>query len=162
MINIKKLDKGLDFLERVETLIAVIILISVILINFLEIIGRYLFSRPLGWPHELSLYLIVWFAYFTLSILVKRGELIKMNFFYDKFSKTKRKIITLGYNIMLLITSILMIKYSFELEKVQRARNLVTLNLPQAIGLYGFMIALFSIIFIVSINIYKDVLEIYD
>lgn len=157
MLNIRKLEKAIEFLERIETILAIIIIIFIILINTFEIIGRYFFSKPLGWAHELSLYLIIWVTYFSVSILVKRRELIALDFFYVKFSENRKRIITLSYNIMLLIASVIMIRYSLPLEKIQRARDLATLNLPQAIGLYGFIIPLLSIVFTVSIYLYKDI-----
>ena len=156
MLNLKGVDRGLNFLEKIETFIAALAMIFIVLINFLDIICRYFLFGSLGWPQELSLYLIVWFTYFSLSVLIKKKELIKIDFFYNKFSKNVRKIIILGYNVTLCIVFIFILKYSFELKRIQEARNLITLSIPRAIGLYGFMIALVSILFFVSIDLYKE------
>ena len=162
MFNIKKMNQAIKYLEKIEMVFAIIIVEFIVLINLLEIIGRYFFSRPLGWAHELSLYLIIWFTYFAVSILIKRRELIAVDYFYGKFSNNNKQIITIGYEIILLITTMIMIYYSFELEKVQRIRNLVTLDITQAIGLYGFIIASFSIVFTVLLRLYKYfILKIY-
>ena len=67
--------------------------------------------------------------------------------------------IILGYNVTLLIVVVFILKYSFELKRIQEARNLITLSIPRAIGLYGFMIALFSILIFVSIDLYKECLK---
>ena len=159
MLNLKGVDKGLDFLEKIETFIAALVMMFIVLINFADIICRYFLFGSLGWPQELSLYLIVWFTYLSLSVLVKKKELIKIDFFYNRFSKNIKKIIILGYYVTLLIVSIIILKYCFELKRVQEARNLITLNIPRVIGLYGFMIALFSIIIFVSIDLYKEYLK---
>jgi len=159
MLNLKGVDKGLDFLEKIETYIAALIMIFIVLINFADIICRYFLFGSLGWPQELSLYLIIWFTYFSLSVLIKKKELIRIDFFYNKFSKNIKKIITVGYNVTLLIVFIFILKYCFELKKIQEARNLITLNIPRAIGLYGFIIALFSILIIVSVDLYKEYLK---
>ena len=149
--------REIDFLGKIELLVAVMIVIFIVLINTIEILGRYIFSNPLGWAQELSTYLIGWFTFFSVSILIKKKDLITINIFYDNFSNISKKIITIGQNITLVIATIIMIKYSFELEKVQRTRELITLNLPQSIGLYGFIIASFSIILTISIFLYKDI-----
>jgi len=159
MLNLKGVDKGLDFLEKIETYIAALIMIFIVLINFADIICRYFLFGSLGWPQELSLYLIIWFTYFSLSVLIKKKELIRIDFFYNKFSKNIKKIITVGYNVTLLIVFIFILKYCFELKKIQEARNLITLNISRAIGLYGFIIALFSILIIVSVDLYKEYLK---
>jgi len=159
MLNLKGVDKGLDFLEKIETYIAALIMIFIVLINFADIICRYFLFGSLGWPQELSLHLIIWFTYFSLSVLIKKKELIRIDFFYNKFSKNIKKIITVGYNVTLLIVFIFILKYCFELKKIQEARNLITLNIPRAIGLYGFIIALFSILIIVSVDLYKEYLK---
>jgi len=159
MLNLKGVDRGLDFFKKIETFIAALAMIFIVLINFLDIICRYFLFGSLGWPQELSLYLIVWFTYFSLSVLIKKKELIKIDFFYNKFPKNIRKIIVLGYNVTLLIVSIFILKYSFELKTIQEARNLITLSIPRAIGLYGFMIALFSILIFVLIDLYKECLK---
>jgi len=159
MLNLKGVDKGLDFLEKIETYIAALVMIFIVLINFADIICRYFLFGSLGWPQELSLYLIIWFTYFSLSVLIKKKELIRIDFFYNKFSKNIKKIITVGYNVTLLIVFIFILKYCFELKKIQEARNLITLNISRAIGLYGFIIALFSILIIVSVDLYKEYLK---
>jgi len=156
MLNMKKIDKVLDILEGTETLFAALTIIFIILINVIEIICRYFFSGSLGWPQELSTYLIIWVTYFGLSVLIKRGELIRVDMFFNKFPKTIKKVITLGQDITILIVTIFLIKYSLELKKIQETRNLITLNIPRAFGIYGAIIALFSIAFIVSIKIYKE------
>jgi len=156
---IELVDKGLDFLVKIETFIAVLLTIFIVLINFVDIICRYFLFGSLGWTQELSLYLIVWVIYFSLVSLIRKKELIQVDLFYKKFSKNLKKIVILGYNATLLVVSIFILKYSFELKKVQEARNLISLSIPRAIGLYGFMIALFSILFIVSVNLYKECLK---
>ncbi len=153
--NIKKIDRTIKSIENIEMFLAVIVLTLIIVINILEIIGRYFLLKPLGWAHELSLYLIVWFTYLSVSILVKKDDLIAVDYFFEKFSNRQKRIITIGYEIVLLVVTIIMLRYSFELEKVQKIRNLVTLNLPQSIGLYGFIIASFSIILTVCTRLYK-------
>ena len=159
MLNLRDVDKGLDFLEKVETFIAVLILIFIVLINLLDIINRYFLFGSLGWPAELSLYLIIWVCYFSVSVLIKRKELIKVDFYYNKFSKNIRKIITLGYNVMVLIVSIFILKYSFEFEMIQETRELITLKINRSIGIYGLIIAFFSILIFVSVDIYKECLK---
>ena len=50
MLNLKGIDRGLDFLEKIETFIAALMMIFIVLINFLDIICRYFLFGSLGWP----------------------------------------------------------------------------------------------------------------
>jgi len=157
MLNIKKINKGLNFLEKIETSFVIIIMVFIILINFLDIICRYFLFGSLGWPQEVSTQLIIWVTYFGVSILVKKNTLINVDIFYNKFSETTRKIIALVQDMIILIIFIYLIRYFFELAKIQNMRYLVTLNIAQSIGTYGAIIAVFLTIPIQVIKIYNDI-----
>jgi len=157
MLNIKKINKGLNFLEKIETSFVIIIMVFIFLINFLDIICRYFLFGSLGWPQEVSTQLIIWVTYFGVSILVKKNTLINVDIFYNKFSETTRKIIALVRDMIILILFIYLIRYFFELAKIQSMRYLVTLNIAQSIGTYGAIIAVFLTIPIQVIKIYNDI-----
>ena len=103
MLNVKKLDTLLDYLEKIETSFSVLIIIIINFILILDIICRYFFFGSLGWAQEVSLQLIIWVMYFTLCVLIRKKTLISVEFFFNKFSRNIKKIVSLLREIIIFL-----------------------------------------------------------
>lgn len=51
---------------------------AAILINFANIVGRYLFSAPIYWAEEVTILLVIWAVFLIGFELTLRGEQLKM------------------------------------------------------------------------------------
>ena len=72
--------------EYLEEFIMVILLIAMSIIMGIQIICRYLFSASLSWSEEITRYLFIWSAFFSVSLCTKKCISIKIDQFIRMFS----------------------------------------------------------------------------
>lgn len=65
-----------------------LMLFSVAVILFLQVVLRYVFGFSLPWPEEAARYLMIWIVMLSGSLLVKDEQLVSVDFF-DKFWSRK-------------------------------------------------------------------------
>lgn len=82
----EKKNKIVDFLDKTEEFILVMMFALMVLVIFGQVIMRYVFNNSLSWSEELGKFLFVWISWFGISIGAKRKEHIKITMFVDKCS----------------------------------------------------------------------------
>lgn len=82
----KKKNKLVDFLDKLEEIVLVIMFALMVLVIFGQVIMRYVFNNSLSWSEELGKFLFVWISWIGISIGAKRKEHIKITMFVDKCS----------------------------------------------------------------------------
>lgn len=82
----EKKNKIVDFLDRLEEIVLVIMFALMVLVIFGQVIMRYVFNNSLSWSEELGKFLFVWISWIGISIGAKRKEHIKITMFMDKCS----------------------------------------------------------------------------
>lgn len=98
----KKDNKFIQMLEKLEEIILVTMFIAMVLIIFIQVIMRYAFNSSLSWSEELGKFLFVWLSWLGISIGAKRGEHIKITMFLEKLSEKKLHIINIVSEIIVL------------------------------------------------------------
>lgn len=69
------------FVARIETglrLLTAGLFSAAILLNFANIVGRYLFSAPIYWAEEVTILVVIWAVLLTGFELTLRGDQLKM------------------------------------------------------------------------------------
>lgn len=95
-------DQGLPLLERlvnraVEALGA-LVLTAIVAVVFVNAVARYLFNHSFPWAEEVVLLLVPWLAMTGVFLSVRRGTMIRIDFFFDKLpAKWRRPIASGGY-----------------------------------------------------------------
>ncbi|SFE21363.1 Tripartite ATP-independent transporter, DctQ component [Lentibacillus persicus] len=94
--------------------------------------------------------LLVWYGYLAISKLVKDNGHISIEYFYSLANKVIQKYLDVFVCILLIIFSILMVKFGFEMVSNSIGKNFpashlprVILNLPILIS--GLIIVVFSV-----------------
>lgn len=148
----KKKRKMLDILDsRFEEVLIVFGFIGFILLINLQVINRYLLpfveiANITTWTEELSRYLFIFVSFFGASLAIRKGEVIRVNIFFDKLSKTWQDGIEIANTVFMLYFSYLMIRYGFGLISFQYEMGQTTpaLGIPMAIPysavLIGFLL----------------------
>lgn len=87
-------DVGLSRIERAINLAAEILgvgaLVTIVVVIFLNAAGRYLLNTSLIWAEELVLLLVPWLAMTGMFLAVRRGTMIRIDFFYERMPWTFR------------------------------------------------------------------------
>lgn len=66
-------------LVRIPHVICGVLLLAAIAINVANVIGRYVFSRPVDWAEEVLIYLIVWGVFISLGSITYQGIHLRMD-----------------------------------------------------------------------------------
>lgn len=121
-----------DHLE--ETVAAVIILIMAI-INFANVVGRFLFRHSLAWADELTLLLFLWATMVGAAIAFKRGSHFNMGLLSESGGRTRHIILGTAILIFNVLFSVLLLVTGIKMVTNQISFNgiLPTLHIPQAI-----------------------------
>ena len=88
-------DEGLGLVDRVVNRVAEIIGISalgiIVLTIFANAVGRYAFNWSIIWAEELVLLLVPWLAMTGVFLSVRRGTMIRIEYFFDKLPRALRR-----------------------------------------------------------------------
>ena len=97
-------DEGLPFLDRAVNkfveLIGAGVLCTIVGTIFVNAVSRYAFNYSFSWVEELVIYLTPWLAMTGLFLAIRRGTMIRIDYFYQKFSPAVRRPIALLGNIL--------------------------------------------------------------
>lgn len=123
---IKVLDEKFE-----EYFLAVTLIFSVVLI-FLQVIMRYVFSNSLSWTEELARYLFLWQIWVGASFAVKRGKHLKADIVRSFIPKDKHYYLDLVATVIWLAFSVfLTYKSSALVSKISQVGQLsAALRLP--------------------------------
>jgi TRAP-type C4-dicarboxylate transport system permease small subunit len=105
-------DTGLGAIDRwVNRLVEVIgvaALVLIVLTIFVNAFGRYAFNAHLLWAEELVLLLLPWLAMTGTFLAVRRGTMIRIDFFFERLPYALRKPIALaGYVVCIALLAFL-------------------------------------------------------
>ena len=78
-------------------------LLSLVVICFLQVVARYIFSTAFSWAEEVSIVILVWATWGGACLAVRRGSHLQILFLVDRLSPTKRNIIRLSTNMLAII-----------------------------------------------------------
>jgi TRAP-type C4-dicarboxylate transport system permease small subunit len=80
-LGLPRLDRAVN---RVAEVIGVAVFCTIVGTIFANAVGRYAFDLNLIWAEELVLLLVPWLAMTGVFLAVRRGTMIRIEFFFDK------------------------------------------------------------------------------
>lgn len=100
--ELQRQDVGLGavdrIINRVVEVIGVVLLVSIVATIFCNAFGRYVFDAHLLWAEELVLLLLPWLAMTGTFLAVRRGTMIRIDFFFYRLPAGVQKPLALaGY-----------------------------------------------------------------
>ncbi len=97
-------DRGLPFLDRaVNRFVEIIgagVLCTIVGTIFVNAVSRYAFNYSFNWVEELVIYLTPWLAMTGLFLAIRRGTMIRIDYFYEKFTPEIRRPLGIFGNIV--------------------------------------------------------------
>ena len=88
-------DDGLGLVDRTVNRVAEIIGVSalgaIVVTIFANAVGRYAFNRSIIWAEELVLLLVPWLAMAGVFLSVRRGTMIRIEYFFEKLPPGLRR-----------------------------------------------------------------------
>ena len=93
--NLGKLDSSVN---RIVEAIGVLTLLAIVATIFVNAVGRYVFNAHLLWAEEVVLLLMPWIAMTGTFLAVRRGSMIRIDFFFERLPvRVRRPLAMAGY-----------------------------------------------------------------
>ena len=162
--------KNTDIIEKMDTLaekvIAVVqnvcsaLLIIMLGIVFVDVFARYVFNSPIIWSEEITLMLLIWFGFFSMSNELYHGNHMSLTLAYVKFSAKTKRIVSLVNSGLMFVLFVFMAITIVRILLVISTAKMPVSGLPKAL-LYipvfcsAILMCFYSIALFVK-NLYKD------
>lgn len=156
-----KIKTVVDKSYNVLKIIAGMLLVLMLAITFTQVIMRKVFSNAFTWAEEVTLAMLIWFAYISISLVVKDDGHMSIEFLYNRFNKNGRIILDTIKHILMIGFSYLMIVYGGQMANNALGKNLPASQLSRSLlyiplVLSGVLIIIFSITHLINLFIKPD------
>lgn len=146
----KALKKFNDILEKIFTVISVILLTIFIVVVFVEVIARNVLKVPILWSTEVSLMTFIWAVFLGAAIAVRKKRHYIVELFPEQNFKKLNIIFDIFSDIAIFGIIYVMIFNGYTFAKMGLTRYSTSLSLPQTyffacIPVSGVAMALFGI-----------------
>lgn len=85
-------------INRFVEAIGVLTMLGIVATIFFNAVGRYVFNTHLLWAEEVVLLLLPWLAMTGTFLAIRRGTMIRIDFFFDRLStRVRRPLVITGY-----------------------------------------------------------------
>jgi TRAP-type C4-dicarboxylate transport system permease small subunit len=78
---------------RLPYLITGTLFLVAVVINIANVVGRYVFFRPIFWAEEVLVFIIIWAIFIAAASIVYRGESLNMDLFYAQMKGPLKRIV---------------------------------------------------------------------
>lgn len=90
------------------------LLVSIVIITFVQVLFRYVFQFSLAWTEELARYIFLWLAALSIAHGFKSKSHFALTFLVDRFQKKYRIIIITAVNVLMILFSSIFVWKSIE------------------------------------------------
>ena len=105
-------------LVKIPFVICGIILLSAVLINITNIVGRYVFNAPVPWAEEVMSYIIIWGVFIAAAAITYQGNHLRMDLLVSNLQGLGRMLLG-GLTATLIIgCSVFVVMQSFTIVKL--------------------------------------------
>lgn len=153
----EKFKKVLDSVFVWVLKLAMVLLLAMVLIVFLNVVLRYGFSSGIFWSEEISLVIVIWFTFIAMALGVKENLHINVDILPKKLPEAFFATLLCIRDLLEILIGGIMIYYGWKLTLNGARSFLPATNIPNSINyivlpISGIFIVLYSII-----HLYEDV-----
>ena len=120
-----------DLVLKVEEILAGGMLCLIAILVFWSAIARTI-GMPVNWAQDVSLLAFAWLTFIGADIIIKTGNLIRIDMLVNLFPKSIQKILTLIFDVLMLLFLLILIVYGFILVSQSWSRTFNTMKLSYA------------------------------
>jgi TRAP-type C4-dicarboxylate transport system permease small subunit len=139
------------FITIPHVIIGIIFLVAV-LINIVNVIGRYLFSYPIFWAEEVLVFMVVWGVFIAAASITFNGAHLSMDLFYAKLKSPWRQVVNTMIVACLLACTLFAAAQSYKVVTLYIHNGTVStaaeipLYIPHAALLVGFVLMALAVL----------------
>ena len=133
----------LIFIKIPQVTAGVLFLIAVV-INIINVIGRYVFSTPVFWAEETLSFMLIWVVFLVAGSITYRGAHLNMDLVYSTLPAAWKRVIRIVVVIALIVCSLFTAFESWKIVALHLHNHSVTagteipLAIPASALLFGF------------------------
>ena len=103
---------------RLPYLITGTLFLVAVVINIANVIGRYVFFRPIFWAEEVLVFIIIWAIFLAAASIAYRGEHITMDLFLSLMKPPLKRIVNAVVLVLLIVCSAIVITQSYKVVRL--------------------------------------------
>ena len=134
-----------------------VLLSTLSIVTFSQVIARYIFQAPLSWSEELARFLLLWLAMMSAAYAFKIKAHFALHFTIKFFPKRIQKLILLFVSLLVIIFLLGFIYYSFRFVIGVRGHLAPALQIPMEIPYSACIVGGLLMLFYVSKNFIKEI-----
>lgn len=127
----------LDRIGRVERGVAIVMMATMVVCIFAQVVSRYLFGQPLVWVEELSTYAFIWGAFIGAAAGLKQGRHLKIESFVERLPPGARRGLRIVLDLLIGAFCVLLVVNGFKAMFIFEWRQ-TTIALPVDLPRYLF------------------------
>jgi len=126
----KKVNRFLLWLCK---MILIIMVPSMTIVVFAQVVMRYVFLAPLSWVEEMAKFLLVWISCFGAAYGLNKGEHISILFISSKFKGYTKSFVTLLIHVLMIAFFVVCVVEGIGLSLAQWNQRSPSLEIPMTL-----------------------------
>lgn len=149
--------------ELITTNLSWIMLLTITVLNIIQVFYRYVLNDALSWTEEASLWILVWITFLILPVAYRKGLNISMMFFRDLLKRNCFEyILRCVFHIIVLVTAIVCFDQSWTMYKGGNRLELPALEVSKAYVYIVMPPAWIMLILVIIECLFKDLSDIFN
>ena len=131
------------FIKVPHVLSGALFLVAVVL-NFVNVIGRYVFGMPVFWAEEALTFTVIWIVFLVVGTITYRGAHLNMDLVYSRMPAGLQRVVRIAIALALIVCTIYTAIQSWTVVELHYMTSGVTagtnipLVIPHSALLFGF------------------------
>ena len=134
-----------------------VLLSTLSIVTFSQVIARYIFQAPLSWSEELARFLLLWLAMMSAAYAFKIKAHFALHFTVNYLPRRIQKLISIFVSLLVIIFLLGFIYYSFKFVIGVRGHLAPALQIPMEIPYSACIVGGLLMLFYVSKIFIKDI-----
>ena len=89
-----------------------------VFLNLVNVIGRYVFLKPIIWAEEILTYGLVWVVMLGATLVTWRANHLKMDAIYDLMPQTLKRVINVLVNLSIIACGVFVVSQSLHIRQL--------------------------------------------
>lgn len=155
----EQLKKILDSVFVWVLKLAMVLLVAMVVLVFLNVVLRYGFSSGVYWSEEISLVIVIWFTFIAMALGVKESLHINVDILPKKLPKGFFITLECIRDLLVILIGGIMIYYGWKLTLNGAKSFLPATQIPNSINYVVLPIAGIFIVLYAVVHLYDDILK---
>ena len=155
----EQLKKILDSVFMWVLKLAMVLLVAMVVLVFLNVVLRYGFSSGVYWSEEISLVIVIWFTFIAMALGVKESLHINVDILPKKLPKGFFITLDCIRDLLVILIGGIMIYYGWKLTLNGAKSFLPATQIPNSINYVVLPIAGIFIVLYAVVHLYDDILK---